>query len=302
MLPDLRARSGDTGGDRQPGAEDVGRERERAQRAPRRRDRPARRRGRPDDGLPGPRVGGPQGPPDGQGAQADEAAAVAVLDQWEAEVRERARAAGVRRGRGLDGDGRPRPAAPARPHARRWPSRSTGGLVAGRLTAIPGASDVFRGVDRVVRQRGQVRVARVSSGPVVNEPAAIEMAEGVQRLLGADVGLSLTGVAGPAEQDGVPVGTVCIGDRPAHRLARQDGAPRHAARAGPPVRRHQRPRPAAPPPPALRRDLSPRSVSPQRSQRTCCGDTERRSPTSAPRLLGFGALAPVAQLDRAAAF
>ena len=51
----------------------------------------------------------------------------------------------------------------------------------------------------------------VSSGPVVNEPAAIEMAEGVQRLLGADVGLSLTGVAGPTEQDGVPVGTVCIG-------------------------------------------------------------------------------------------
>jgi PncC family amidohydrolase len=50
----------------------------------------------------------------------------------------------------------------------------------------------------------------VSSGPVVNEPAAIEMAEGVQRLLGADVGLGLTGVAGPAEQDEVAVGMVCI--------------------------------------------------------------------------------------------
>jgi len=87
----------------------------------------------------------------------------------------------------------------------------TGGLVAGRITAIPGASDVFRGA--VVSYASEVKfdLLEVSSGPVVNEPAAIEMAEGVQRLLGADVGLSLTGVAGPAEQDGVPVGTVCIG-------------------------------------------------------------------------------------------
>jgi nicotinamide-nucleotide amidase len=87
----------------------------------------------------------------------------------------------------------------------------TGGLVSGRLTAIPGASDVFRGA--VVSYASDVKfdLLEVSSGPVVNEPAAIEMAEGVQRLLGADVGLSLTGVAGPSQQDDVPVGTVCIG-------------------------------------------------------------------------------------------
>ena len=30
-------------------------------------------------------------------------------------------------------------------------------------------------------------------------------------MLGADVGLALTGVAGPAEQDGMPVGTLCVG-------------------------------------------------------------------------------------------
>jgi nicotinamide-nucleotide amidase len=86
----------------------------------------------------------------------------------------------------------------------------TGGLVAGRLTAIPGCSDVLRGA--VVSYASEVKydLLGVSSGPVVNEPAAIEMAEGVQRLLGADVGLSLTGVAGPTEQDGVEVGTVCI--------------------------------------------------------------------------------------------
>src|SRR5204863_2959225 len=54
----------------------------------------------------------------------------------------------------------------------------TGGLVAGRLTAIPGASDVFRGA--VVSYASEVKfdLLEVSSGPVVNEPAAIEMAEG----------------------------------------------------------------------------------------------------------------------------
>ena len=37
------------------------------------------------------------------------------------------------------------------------------------------------------------------------------MAEGAARVLGADVGLAVTGVAGPAEQDGQPVGTVWLG-------------------------------------------------------------------------------------------
>jgi nicotinamide-nucleotide amidase len=37
------------------------------------------------------------------------------------------------------------------------------------------------------------------------------MATGARRVLGADVGLALTGVAGPAEQDGMPVGTLCVG-------------------------------------------------------------------------------------------
>jgi nicotinamide-nucleotide amidase len=37
------------------------------------------------------------------------------------------------------------------------------------------------------------------------------MARGVRTVLGADVGLALTGVAGPTEQDGMPVGTLCVG-------------------------------------------------------------------------------------------
>jgi PncC family amidohydrolase len=46
---------------------------------------------------------------------------------------------------------------------------------------------------------------------VVSEEVALEMARGAAETLGADVGLSLTGVAGPGEQDGQPVGTVWVG-------------------------------------------------------------------------------------------
>jgi PncC family amidohydrolase len=55
------------------------------------------------------------------------------------------------------------------------------------------------------------RLLSVGPGPVVSERAAREMALGVAELLGADLGLSLTGVAGPAAQDDQPPGTVFIG-------------------------------------------------------------------------------------------
>ena len=86
----------------------------------------------------------------------------------------------------------------------------TGGLVSGRLTSIPGASDVLRG--SVVSYSSEVKfdLLDVPRGPVVSEDAAVAMAEGARRVLGADVALSLTGVAGPTEQDGQPVGTLCI--------------------------------------------------------------------------------------------
>jgi nicotinamide-nucleotide amidase len=87
----------------------------------------------------------------------------------------------------------------------------TGGLVAGRLTGVPGASDVLRGA--VVSYASEVKfdLLDVPEGPVVSEAAAAAMATGVRHVLGADVGLALTGVAGPAEQDGMPVGTLCVG-------------------------------------------------------------------------------------------
>jgi nicotinamide-nucleotide amidase len=87
----------------------------------------------------------------------------------------------------------------------------TGGLVAGRLTAVPGASDVLRGAIVSYASKVKFDLLQVPEGPVVSEAAAAAMATGVRRMLGADVGMALTGVAGPTEQDGMPVGTLCVG-------------------------------------------------------------------------------------------
>ncbi len=87
----------------------------------------------------------------------------------------------------------------------------TGGLVAGRLTSVPGASEVFRG--GIVSYATDVKqdLLGVPEGPVVSEAAAAAMARGARRALHCDVALALTGVAGPTEQDGMPVGTLCVG-------------------------------------------------------------------------------------------
>jgi nicotinamide-nucleotide amidase len=86
----------------------------------------------------------------------------------------------------------------------------TGGLVAARMSAAPGASEVFRG--GVVAYDSQVKfdLLGVPEGPVVSEEAVVAMAEGVCRVIGADVGVATSGVAGPTTQEGVPVGTVWL--------------------------------------------------------------------------------------------
>jgi len=87
----------------------------------------------------------------------------------------------------------------------------TGGLVASRVTATAGSSAWFRG--GVVSYASEVKydLLGVPVGPVVSAESAEAMAEGAARVLGADVGLALTGVAGPAEQEGRPVGTLFVG-------------------------------------------------------------------------------------------
>jgi competence/damage-inducible protein CinA-like protein len=84
----------------------------------------------------------------------------------------------------------------------------TGGLVASRLVNVSGASEWFRG--GVVSYASDVKYSLldVPEGPVVSAAAAAAMATGVAAKLGADVGLAVTGVAGPDSQEGQPPGTV----------------------------------------------------------------------------------------------
>ena len=87
----------------------------------------------------------------------------------------------------------------------------TGGLVASRLVNVPGASSWFRGGVVAYHEQVKFDVLGVPAGPVVTEPAAAAMAEGAQRVTGADIGLGITGVAGPDDQEGVAPGTVFVG-------------------------------------------------------------------------------------------
>ena len=87
----------------------------------------------------------------------------------------------------------------------------TGGMIGVQLTDVPGASGWFRG--SIVTYASEVKfdVLGLPEGPVVSSSAAEAMALGAARVLGASVGLGVTGVAGPTEQDGMPVGTVFVG-------------------------------------------------------------------------------------------
>jgi nicotinamide-nucleotide amidase len=87
----------------------------------------------------------------------------------------------------------------------------TGGLIGARVVDAVGASEAFLGSIASYATDVKRTVLGVTAASVVTEEAAKQMAEGARRVLGADVGIAATGVAGPTEQDGVPVGTVCFG-------------------------------------------------------------------------------------------
>jgi nicotinamide-nucleotide amidase len=99
----------------------------------------------------------------------------------------------------------------------------TGGAVAQRITALPGASNVYRG--GVVSYWSSVKGSILGvpqkildTYGAVSEECAKAMAEGARSVTGADIAVSVTGVAGPdADERGVPVGIVYIG------LATPDG-------------------------------------------------------------------------------
>jgi PncC family amidohydrolase len=93
----------------------------------------------------------------------------------------------------------------------------TGGLIGHRLTNIPGSSDYYMGSVTAYAYEAKVRLLGVSWSSLetfgaVSREVAIEMARGVRTNLNADIGLSVTGIAGPgggsAEK---PVGLTWIG-------------------------------------------------------------------------------------------
>ncbi len=92
----------------------------------------------------------------------------------------------------------------------------TGGLLGGRITGISGSSDYYLGgvatyaTDAKAAQLGVDPALLETDGPV-SEPVAAAMAAGVRSTFGADYGLAVTGVAGPTEQAGRRVGTLCLG-------------------------------------------------------------------------------------------
>ena len=93
----------------------------------------------------------------------------------------------------------------------------TGGFVAHRLTNVGGSSDYFIG--SVVSYANAVKVNQLGVDPValqedgaVSEAVALQMAHGVRRLLGTDIGVATTGIAGPSGgTPDKPVGTLWLG-------------------------------------------------------------------------------------------
>jgi nicotinamide-nucleotide amidase len=92
----------------------------------------------------------------------------------------------------------------------------TGGLLGAALTSVPGSSAWYRGGlvvysdDLKVRLAG-VRADTLDSRGAVSPEVACELAGGARRLCKADLGVGITGIAGPGGgTDDKPVGTVCI--------------------------------------------------------------------------------------------
>ncbi len=100
----------------------------------------------------------------------------------------------------------------------------TGGLISHRVTDVPGSSEYFRGGVVAYADEVKAAIVRVRRGTLcqfgaVSEQTAREMANGVREILGTEIGLAVTGVAGPgggtAEK---PVGLVYVA------LAAPDGS------------------------------------------------------------------------------
>lgn len=91
----------------------------------------------------------------------------------------------------------------------------TGGGVAKRITEVPGASQVLQAgictyTNRMKAELLGVKERTLQNYGAVSERTALEMAQGVRIRTGADIGVSVTGVAGPDPSEGKPVGLVFV--------------------------------------------------------------------------------------------
>jgi PncC family amidohydrolase len=108
----------------------------------------------------------------------------------------------------------------------------TGGLLGAALTALPGSSDYMRG--GVIAYADDLKIALLDVPPAllaahgaVSAEVAAAMAEGVRHRLGADLGIAVTGVAGPSESEHKPAGLIFVAvagpGEAAPRVERLDG-------------------------------------------------------------------------------
>jgi len=90
----------------------------------------------------------------------------------------------------------------------------TGGLLASTITDVPGSSDYFKGglvaYSATVKAAFGVDAALLAQKGTVDPDVAAAMAKAARLRLEADIGIGITGVAGPTEIEGKPVGTVYI--------------------------------------------------------------------------------------------
>lgn len=91
----------------------------------------------------------------------------------------------------------------------------TGGLFTGRLTEVAGSSAYVKGsivsyTNEIKTELVGVRSETLAEYGAVSEHTAKEMAEGVRDVIGTDIGVGITGNAGPGASEGKPVGLVYI--------------------------------------------------------------------------------------------
>lgn len=106
----------------------------------------------------------------------------------------------------------------------------TGGQLAAALSAAPEAGTWYRGGVVAYHPEVKYTVLNTPRGPVVTADTASEMARTVTTLLGADLGVALTGVGGPGPDEGKPPGTVylatCVsGEEPVVQHHQFEGEP-----------------------------------------------------------------------------